>query len=486
MARPSVTKRYLYVVAAILLITVLSVYLIETRYQEGSSMPAGLSKAETFEQVERLGTPFTVESLDPVRAKNILEIGISSLIYQPLFVRPSDQAKALPSAMLAEVVWEDGRLYLTLDREAFFHSKRRIGAEDVQVSLERALAISRAEGLGFEGLFSPLSGLEDFLTGRAEHISGIELLADNRLSLAWQGEPATLKNALSLVETSILEARSLQENQSYGLSWKAGLEPSINGSHIFRIASWNQDCLVLKKNKKDAVDPEPRAQERIEIHFEGDRASIFQDIRLGILDGGLLRRPAGPEALAVFQDSLEPVERLLSEDRFFLLTQPGLGAQQERFLSQVLLEKKDAFFQANWTLSLQTPGPAPSSDAGPSQSVAQPPDTAQAGQGLEGPLILGLAPELSPFLDLFSDQPGLTVQLFSDKQELLASFRAGSLDGYLDTSPYGLETLEARLGGPENSLISPYARPYYLYPARLDEGDKRQNFFMDFVRDLDL
>src|SRR5690606_8964748 len=89
-----------------------------------------------------------------------------------------DLAEAMPE------VSEDGKTYtFKIRRNAQFHDGRPVTAEDVKYSLDRAARLGQTDSVVAEAFLGDIVGARDVTRGRAETISGVEVVDSSTIQI---------------------------------------------------------------------------------------------------------------------------------------------------------------------------------------------------------------------------------------------------------------------------------------------------------------
>lgn len=307
MASQSLLKKYLMILMAIASITFLSVFLIQRNFQMLMESPSVVGTRGVTDEAVRLASVFRPDSLDPAAADDPLEAAVCALLYDTLYERTDDAC--VPSKLVQHETLEEGVLTLDLNPEAMFHGGRRVGAEDVKFSVERAASGESKTTMLHEPSLFMLQGYEAFAAGRSESIAGVEILDDNSIRFLFEGDADQLKRALCASRHAILERRTVERTLRYGQYWRGKIDPVINGTGPYRLAEWDGDRLVLERAAESSFH-------RFEFVFHDRTESVFHDLKLERLDGALWDAPGAQEGSDILDATLgalpiEPYEELV-------------------------------------------------------------------------------------------------------------------------------------------------------------------------------
>jgi ABC-type transport system substrate-binding protein len=215
-------------------------------------------------------------SFDPAIAYDeISGMGIK-LVFETLLDYDHELAfvPRLAAAMPAQSA--DGRLFTFRLREGvLFHNGRELVAEDVRWSMERMLdPATSSPGAVF---YSALEGLEAFQSGRAEHVSGIEVLDAHTVRFRLREPDQTFLNSLALPFSAPVPREEIEARGE-----RFAREPV--GTGAFRLESWEPALrATFVRNERFFVEGQPYL-DRIVLDLDLDRGAAFMRLQAGELD----------------------------------------------------------------------------------------------------------------------------------------------------------------------------------------------------------
>ncbi len=119
-------------------------------------------------------------ALDPASLSSISRVEVMSNIFEGL-VQFGERAEIRPAIAERWEISPDGRVYTFYLREAArFHNGRRVRADDVKYSFERQM---RQNEDAASWTFRPLVGAEQFMSGEAETVAGIQIVSEQVVKL---------------------------------------------------------------------------------------------------------------------------------------------------------------------------------------------------------------------------------------------------------------------------------------------------------------
>ncbi len=144
---------------------------------------------------------------------------------------------------------EDGTVYtFTLQDGAKFHDGRPVTAADVKFSWERAWELADSPGLPSTTVGTYLDdvvGIEEFTSGDAEEISGVQVIDDATLQVTIDDAKSYFLAKLSHPVAFVVDQNQIAASQGSGIPWWA--EP--NGTGPFKLISWEpRKVMALQAN----------------------------------------------------------------------------------------------------------------------------------------------------------------------------------------------------------------------------------------------
>lgn len=178
-------------------------------------------------------------SLDPALSRDLATNFLLRQVFRSL-LRFDEALRPVPELAESVTVSNDNLRYrVTLRSSARFHDGRPIDAEDVRVSLSRALRPDTAGGatgsLPGATFLGDIDGADRVLSGATDMLAGVVAL-DSRtveITLAWPS--ATFLMKLASVPASVVDRYQALS----GDDWTAP-----NGSGPFRVESWQSDVAI--------------------------------------------------------------------------------------------------------------------------------------------------------------------------------------------------------------------------------------------------
>ncbi|MEM8933306.1 MAG: ABC transporter substrate-binding protein, partial [Acidobacteriota bacterium] len=210
----------------------------------------------------RVGLATEVHAVDPAMAHTKEQVEVAMAVFEPLLV--ADQGHPV-AGLATEWVERDGALELTLRPGVRFSDGRPLDAAIVCASFAR---LARQRRLAPPPLLAALEGFDAFERGESEHLTGIEVLAPDRLRLRPTEPLPILPSLLTHASTAIVHG---------GPAGPLGTGP-------FRVASEGVDAgrVVLEPNPSWRGSRPPL--DAVELATGLDAAALAEGLRDGGLD----------------------------------------------------------------------------------------------------------------------------------------------------------------------------------------------------------
>lgn len=235
----------------------------------------GCAQAPREAGVIRLTQVSDAASLDPAKAYDTTCIPYVRVLYRGL-LDYDDNAALQPEVARSYSASPDGKSYtFTLRDDVFFHSGRRVVAEDFRYAIERVLNPKTAsDGSSF---YNVIVGAEEFtadlkkpLAQRTHpHISGIEVPDQNTIRFRLKERDSTFLNILALPFAYAVPREHIEKLEREGKSFS----DFPDGDGPFKLKEWTHDArLILERNGKYFHRDLPKAS-RIEVQM-GNSSSL--------------------------------------------------------------------------------------------------------------------------------------------------------------------------------------------------------------------
>jgi len=213
-------------------------------------------------------------------------------------------------------VSEDGRTYVFhLRPEATFQDGRPITAKDFIYSIERACSPRLGSPVAATYL-GDIVGVEEYLTGRAEHISGLSASSEHMLQIEIDSPKAYFLAKLTYPTAFVVDRAQIEEE---GEAWQR----RPNGSGPFVLTELRMDRIVLARNERYYAGRP--ALERVEYLLEGGSPiTMYENDELDLVD-------VPPDEVERITDPANPLHAELDVASELSVSYMGLNTQVPPF-----------------------------------------------------------------------------------------------------------------------------------------------------------
>lgn len=219
-------------------------------------------------------------TLDPARAQDAASANYIVEIFGGL-VTLDQQLQIQPDLAERWDLSPDGKTYtFHLRGDAVFSQDGRpVTAEDVRYSLERA-ADPRTESLVAEAYLSDIVGARDKIRGRADHISGIEVVDDQTIKITIDAPKPYFLSKLTYPTAFVVDRNQIESNPR---NWTR----KPNGTGPFKLKEWKiNERIVLEANSRYHLGAPKVKTVRFEL-AGGSSLSLYEDGQLDVSGVGL-------------------------------------------------------------------------------------------------------------------------------------------------------------------------------------------------------
>ena len=226
------------------------------------------------------GDPVT---LDPHLAGDALSAEYIVEIFGGLLtITPPDFDVSLDLAESFEVTDDNLTYTFTLRPDALFHSGRRVTAEDVKWSLERAsspipLGATRPSTTA-RAYLGDIVGVREHFFGLADDVEGIEVIDDRtiRFTLTEPLPPGLFLAKLTYPTAFVVDRDQIERNPR---NWTR----KPNGTGPYKLREWRLgQRIVLEANQRYHLDPKPRVQTVLYELSGGSTLTRFENDELDV------------------------------------------------------------------------------------------------------------------------------------------------------------------------------------------------------------
>ena len=213
-------------------------------------------------------------TLDPATMSSLSRVDVMSNIFEGL-VQFGERAEIRPAVAERWDISPDGRVYTFYLREsARFHNGRRVRSDDVKYSFERQMSQNEDAAAW---AFRPLVGADQFMSGEAESVAGIQVVSEQILRLELL-QPVAFFLSTLCTEYSYIVPREEVERPSMDFE----IRPV--GSGPFRVAEPVLGKEVQLERFANYWNPELPYVDRLTVFFGLSAEEIFDTFLRGELD----------------------------------------------------------------------------------------------------------------------------------------------------------------------------------------------------------
>ncbi len=212
-------------------------------------------------------------TLDPALSTDTTSGAVVLKIFDGLVQFDPDTLEVIPAVAERYEISPDSKVYtFYLRDDVFFHNGRKVVAQDVKYSFERTLNPATRSPRTF--VLDPLIGAEDFMTRKAETVSGIEVVDDYTVRLEIKEPFAPFLAQLCMEAASIVPREECE---------KPSFKYQPVGCGPFRFVRWQRDVEVELAAFDDFYGYKPHI-ERIRFRIIPSVATAFEEYKAGGLD----------------------------------------------------------------------------------------------------------------------------------------------------------------------------------------------------------
>ena len=265
----------------------------------------GCARAPREAGVIRLAQEGDASSLDPAKAYDTTCIPYVRVLYRGL-LDYDDKAVLRPEVARSYTVAPDGKSYtFTLRPDVFFHSGRRVVAQDFRYAIERVLDPKTAsDGSSFYGV---ITGADEFVKDLSKpvaqrkylHVAGIEVPDQNTIRFRLKAADSTFLNILALPFAYAVPREHIERLARQGKDFSE----YPDGCGPFVLKEWTHDArLILERNPRYFRAGLPRAQ-RIEVQFGNTPSLQIMRFEQGQSDLLMISDANAPDFLRLTHDA---------------------------------------------------------------------------------------------------------------------------------------------------------------------------------------
>ncbi len=251
--------------------------------QNGDDESPGPDLGERVQGELRLFGPDPL-SIDPACASDAGSAEYIVEIFSGLVSFDRD-LKVIPDIAEKWDVSPDGKVYtFHLRTNVTFHdNSRRVTADDFKFSMERALNPSTQSTVA-EVYLDDIVGVDDFINGDAEEVTGIKVVNPDTLELTINEPSEVFIEKLTYPTAYVVDSREVGDSTCFEGNWT--LTP--NGTGPFKLADWELGTkIVLEPNENFYLDPKPSLARVTYILSGGSSFTMYENDEVDLTGVGI-------------------------------------------------------------------------------------------------------------------------------------------------------------------------------------------------------
>lgn len=220
---------------------------------DGEDSPESLDLPDRQQGELRLFGPDPI-TLDPACAADVGSAEYIVEIFSGLVSFDSD-LNIVPDIAERWEASDDGMVYtFHLRTNVLFHDgSRRVTAEDVKFSIERALNPATQSTVG-DVYLDDIAGSDEFINGQADQVTGIKAVGNDTLEITIKQPSAVFLEKLTYPTAFVVDRREVGDSTCFEGDWM--LRP--NGTGPFKLKNWVlSQRIELEANESFYLDPKP-------------------------------------------------------------------------------------------------------------------------------------------------------------------------------------------------------------------------------------
>ena len=226
------------------------------------------------------GDPIT---LDPACASDIESASYIYEIFSGLVGYDKD-LQLIPDIAQDWDTNDDGTVYtFHLRTSVLFHdNSRRVTADDFKFSMERALNPDTQSSVA-DVYLDDLVGVEQYIAGSAQEVSGIKVLDPDTLVLKIKAADPVFLAKLTYPTAFVVDKNQAEGNSCFEASWTF----NANGTGPFELAEWDLgNAIILEPNQNYYLDPKPQLSKVTYLLSGGSSFTMYQNDEIDVTGVG--------------------------------------------------------------------------------------------------------------------------------------------------------------------------------------------------------
>jgi len=215
-------------------------------------------------------------TLDPAYVQDMYGVAVVHQLFEGL-VRFGPDLYVIPALAKNWQVEDGGKTYrFFLRKDARFHNGHPVTIKDVVFSITRLFKTDPQPTILPHLL--KISGAEEYRNGKADKVSGLQIVDDNTLAIHLEESYAPFLVALGMYQAKIVPQDVVEENEK-----AFGQEPIGNGA--FRFVDWQQNKSIRLKSFDKYYGGKPFLDEIEFVIYPGiNIEAVFHDFSKGKLE----------------------------------------------------------------------------------------------------------------------------------------------------------------------------------------------------------
>lgn len=212
----------------------------------------------------------------------------------------------------------DGTVYtFYLRSNALFHSGKRVTANDIKCSMERA-ADPRTLSPVADTYLGDIVGVKDKLRGRTQDVRGVEVVDESTVRITIDAAKPYFLAKLTYPTAFVIDCQQVQQNPA---RWSQ----RPNGTGPYRLQSWRPgESITLVANPRYHLDPKPSIQKVTYLLAGGSPLTMYENGEIDITGVGL-------SDIERVRDPRDPLNKEFREVFDLDVSYIGFNIQQQPF-----------------------------------------------------------------------------------------------------------------------------------------------------------
>ena len=188
-----------------------------------------------------------VATLDPAIGYDWQNWSMIKSLFDGLMDYKPGTTELVPDLAESYEISPDGTVFtFKLRHGVKFHNGREMVAEDVKYSIERAVnPATQGPGGGF---FASIAGFDDFVGGKAEHLTGIEVVNEHEVRFKLSRPDATFLHVMAINFSHVVPKEAVEQ-------WGADFGKHPVGTGAYKLKEWTLGQRLVFERNPDYYKP---------------------------------------------------------------------------------------------------------------------------------------------------------------------------------------------------------------------------------------